>query len=324
MRRREFIALISGAAAWPRVGHAQQQVVIGFLSSRSPTESALPLVAFRGGLKEGGFIENQNVVIEYQWADGHYGRLSSLAAGLVDRRVAVIVTGGGNPAALAAKAATATIPIVFVIASDPVAEGLVASLNSPGGNVTGASLMAYMLDAKRVELVHELLPQATNIGMLLNPDHVIVNQQALDVETAARALRRTVSFVYARTEAEFEHAFSELVRQRADALLVSADAFFLSRRDRLVELASRYRLPSVYPWRQFAEAGGLLSYGASDLEGYRKAGIYAARILAGAKPSELPVQQPTKFELVINLQAARAFGLTIPPSLLARADEVIE
>ena len=324
MRRREFIALVSGAAAWPRVGHAQQQVGIGFLSSRSPTESALPLVAFREGLKAGGFIENQNVVIEYQWADGHYGRLSSLAAGLVDRRVAVIVTGGGNPAALAAKAATATIPIVFVIASDPVAEGLVASLNSPGGNVTGASLFAYMLDAKRVELLHELLPHATNVGMLLNPDHVIVNQQALDVETAARALRRTVSFVYARTEVEFEHAFSELVRQKADALLVSADAFFLSRRDRLVELASRYRLPSVYPWRQFVEAGGLLSYGASDLEGYRKAGIYAARILAGAKPSELPVQQPTKFELVINLQTARAFGLTIPPLLLARADEVIE
>jgi putative ABC transport system substrate-binding protein len=325
MRRRAFIAALGGAAAWPLAAAAQPAVpVIGFLSSRSPGESASVVAAFREGLKQSGYVEGQNVHIACRWADGRYASLAAMAADLVDQRVAVIVPVGGEVTAFAAKAATATIPIVFVMGSDAVETGLVASLNRPGGNITGATLMGGALGAKRLELLRELLPQAAVIGFLVNPDHPRAAIDTAEVEDAARALTQQVRIVTARTLTDFDTAFARLTQERAAALIVNRDGFFNSRRERIMALAARHSMPAIYESREHTAAGGLMSYGTSYSDTYRQAGIYTGRILKGAKPAELPVLQPTKFELVINLKTAQVLGLGISPTLLARADEVIE
>jgi putative ABC transport system substrate-binding protein len=326
MRRRAFIAALGGAAAWPLAARAQQATmpVIGFLSSRSPGESSSVVAAFRTGLKESGFVEGHNVHIAFRWAEGHYAGLASMAADLVEQRVAVLVPVGGEVTAFAAKVATSTIPIVFVMGSDAVEAGLVASINRPGGNITGATLMAGAVSAKRLELLREVLPEAKVIAFLVNPDHPRSAADAAEVQEAARSLAQPVRIVTARTEADFEAAFATLMQERLGALIVNRDGFFNSRRERIIALAARHAVPAIYESREHAEAGGLMSYGTSYADTYRQAGIYAGRILKGAKPAELPVLQPTKFEFVINLRTARALGLAIPPLLLARADEVIE
>jgi putative ABC transport system substrate-binding protein len=277
--------------------------------------------ALRIGLSERGFVDGQNVSFTFRWADGVYGQLTSLASDLVRSEVAVIVTSGGIPPALAAKAATRSIPIVFVIGSDPVEFGLVASLSRPGGNVTGVSMLAYVLDAKRLEIMNEIVPNASSIGILLNPSSPQAAPQLAYAQTAAG---QALSVFHATSEEDFEPAFATLSKAGQAGILVSPDPFFLSRRERLVALAAEYRVPALYQWRDFAEVGGLLSYGASNKDAYRQAGLYAGTILKGGNPADLPVLQPTTFELIINVRAARALGLTIPPSLLARADEIIE
>jgi putative ABC transport system substrate-binding protein len=328
MKRRDFIALIGGGAAtWPLAARAQQppMPVIGLLSSASAAPSAYLLNALRQGLSESGYIEGQNVAIEYRWADGQYDRLPSLAVELVRRGVAVIVaTGAGGLAAQAAKTATSIIPIVFSSAVDPIRAGLVASINRPGGNATGIIQFAALLEAKRLQLLHELVPNAAVIGVLLNPTNPSAETQTTDVHTAARSIGRKIHVVTASTEGEFDAAFASLVRQRSGGLLVAADPFFNSRREQLVALAARYVLPAIYEWREFAEAGGLISYGNSITDAYRQIGVYTGRILRGASPADLPVVQPTKFELVINLKTAKALGLTVPNSMQLLADEVIE
>ncbi|MDF2766805.1 MAG: ABC-type uncharacterized transport system, periplasmic component [Rhodospirillales bacterium] len=327
MRRREVIALLaSAAAAQPITGRAQQPPVplIGFLSSRSPGESASLVAAFREGLRESGYVEGQNVHIAFRWAEGNYARLPALAAELVGRRVAVIVPVGGEITAQAAKAATATVPVVFVMGSDAVEMGLVASLNRPGGNITGATLMGGAVGAKRLELIRELVPGASTVGFLLNPDHPRAANDTAEVQDAARALSQQLRVVTARADAEFEAAFATLMQERAGALIVNRDGFFNSRRDRIIALAAQRRIPAIYESREHVLAGGLMSYGTSYAETYRQAGIYTGRILNGAKPAELPVLQPTKFELVINLKTARTLGLAVPLTLHAQADEVIE
>jgi len=328
MRRREFITLLGGAAAaWPIAARAQQQAmpVIGLLHPTSLEAFFDRLRGFRQGLKDIGYVEGENVTIEYRWAEGQYDRLPELAAELVRRRVAVIAATGGPPAAFAAKAATTTIPIVFLVGDDPVTLGLVASLARPGGNVTGINFFAVELAAKRLELLRELVPGVTRIAVLVNPASAEVTESTLrDVETAARAITPQMQIFNVTSSREIDAAFATLVRERVDTVFVSSGSFFADRRVQLVLLATRHAIPAIYPFRDFAEAGGLMSYGASLTDAYRQVGVYVGRILKGAKPADLPVAQSTKFELVINAQAARVLGLTIPPTLLARADEVIE
>jgi putative tryptophan/tyrosine transport system substrate-binding protein len=325
MRRRELILLLGGAMTAARAAHAQQKAmpVIGFLGSTSPGPYAPFVAAFRQGLNETGYVEGQNLAIEYRWAEGSYDRLPALAADLVGRKVDVIVTSGGPSAASAAKSATSTIPIVFV-SSDPVESGLVASFARPGGNLTGVSTMFAELTAKRLELLSELVPQARVIALLVNPNNPNAERIIGDVREAAREKGLQLPILKAGSESEIDIAFAALAQLHAGALLVSNDAFFASRRDQLMALASRHAVPAISEAREFAAAGGLISYGPSLTASYRQLGIYGGKILNGAKPADLPIQQPTRFELVINLKTAKALGLTVPPGMLDLADEVIE
>jgi len=323
MKRRELILLLGGALTAARGLRAQQKAmpVIGYIASGSPGLSAPSVTAFRQGLSETGYVEGKNVAIEYRWAEGSYDRLPALAADLVGRKVDVIAAGGA--AVLAAKGATSTIPIVFFGGGDPVGDGLVASLARPGGNLTGFSILVTELMPKRLELLSELVPQAGVIALLVNPSSAVAERQTRDMQEAARAKGVQLIILKAGTESEIDGAFGSLVQLRAGALLVAADSFFNSRREKLVALAARFAVPAIYEWREFVVFGGLISYGRSQTGLWRQVGIYAGRILKGTKPADLPVQQPTTFELVVNLNTARALGLTVPPSILARA-EVIE
>jgi putative tryptophan/tyrosine transport system substrate-binding protein len=323
VNRRELMLLLAGAMT-ARALRAQQRAipVIGYLASGSPGSSAPSVTGFRQGLSETGYVEGKDVAIEYRWAEGSYDRLPAMAANLVDLKVDVIVASGGT-APLAAKNATSAIPIVFA-GGDPVAGGLVASFARPGGNLTGFSLMVGELMPKRLELLSDLVPQATSIALLVNPTGAGTERAIRDLQEAARAKGVQLIILKAGTESEIDGAFGSLVELQARALLVGADPFFNSRREQLVALASRHAVPAIYEWREFATSGGLISYGPSLTSIYRQLGIYTGRILKGEKPADLPVQQPTTFELVVNLKTAKALGLTIPPSILARADEVIE
>ena len=327
MKRREFITLLGGAAvaAWPLAARAQQPAmpVIGFLYPTSPDTIPDRVLGFRQGLKDVGFAEGENVAIEYRSADGQFDRLPAMAAELVRRQVAVIAA-GNLASALAAKAATTTIPIVFVVAEDPVRLGLVASLARPGGNLTGINYFNIEVTAKRLELLRELMPGATRVAVLVNPTNPATETTLRDVEPAARAMGLQLQVLKAGTSREIDAAFATFVRERPDALFVGGDSFFGSRRFQLVNLASRHAVPATFSNRDFAEVGGLISYGANPADAYRQVGVYAGRILKGAKPADLPVVQASKLELVINAQAARTIGLTVPDKLLATADEVIE
>jgi putative tryptophan/tyrosine transport system substrate-binding protein len=326
MNRREVIAGLGSAAAWPVVAQTQQQTmpVIGFLNSRSEFDAKHLVAAFRRGLSEYGYIEGQTAIVEYRWALGQYERLPALAEDLVRRPVAVLVAAGGEPAALAAKAASSIIPTVFAVGGDPVQLGLVASYNRPGGNLTGISGMTSSLEPKRLGLLHELVPKAETIGVLLNPSFQPATQQMIDVQEAARVIGRRVQLVRASDESEIDAVFESLAQSHIAALLVAADPFYDTRRDKIVALAAHYALPTMYQIREYAVAGGLISYGIDFSEVYRQSGAYAGRILKGERPADLPVVQPTKFELVINLKTAKSLGLTIPETLLATADEVIQ
>jgi putative ABC transport system substrate-binding protein len=327
VRRREFITLLGGAAvAWPLAARAQQPAmpVIGFLNSSSPDAEGDRVRAYRQGLSEAGYVEGRNLTIEYRWADGHNDRLPSMAADLVRRGVNVIVT-GGTPATLAAKAATATTPIVFILSTDPVEAGLVASLNRPGGNLTGVTGLNVELAPKKLELLHELLPSATILALLVNPTNAVAaKSESQAVQAAARTIGLQLHELHASTERDFDSVFASLVRLRAGALVIGSDLFFTSRSKQLAELTVRHAVPSIYQFREFVTAGGLMSYGGSITDWGHQGGIYTGRILAGAKPAELPVHQATKLELFVNSKTAKALGLTVPPTLLARADEVIE
>jgi putative ABC transport system substrate-binding protein len=324
MKRRTFIAGLGGAAAWPLAASAQrrQLPVIGFLWYGSASEWAPFVTSFRQGLKETGFVEGQNVAIEFRWTEGQSDQQPAWAADLVRREMAVIVT--GTVGGLAAKAATTTIPIVFVVGADPVKTGLVASFNRPGGNVTGVSFFSNELAAKRLGLLHELLPQATVIAVLVNSSFPDAADQLRDVQEAARTLGLRIRVLNASTESEIDTGFATLAQQRADALVLAADPFFTARRKRIVALAARHAIPAIYDLREWTAAGGLISYGTDLADAFRQTGIYTGKILKGTKPADLPVMQSTKFELVINLKTAKELGLEIPPTLLARADEVIE
>ena len=327
MRRREFITLLGGAAAvWPIAAPAQQAVVpvIGFLHTGSLRAFAWLILPFRTGLKEQGYVEDYNVRIEYRWANGRYDQLPALAAELVNRRVDVLAAVGGSVSARAAKSATSTIPIVFEGGGDPVAEGLVPSLARPGGNITGVSLFTVELAAKRLELLHELVPKSALIAVLMNPTNSASVSQSREVERAALALKLPLRILRVSTEQEFGPAFESAVREGAGAMFVDTDALFSSRRETLALLALRHALPTMYGLREPVDAGGLMSYGASIADVFQHAGKYVGRVLKGEKPADLPVLQPTKFEMVINLKTAKAIGLTIPPTLLALADEVID
>jgi len=323
MRRREFIAGLASAATWPLAARAQQ-TSIGFLHSGSPREWAHAVAAFQTSLKEAGYGDGQNVTIEYRWANDQYDRLPNLAADLVARRPSLIMAGGGSLSALAAKRATSTIPIVTAIGADPVKMGLAASLNRPGGNVTGVTFLLNALVAKRLELLRELVPTARLIGVIVDPINPNAENDLRDTEDAARALGLQIFAAKARSEADIEAAFEALNRQRSDAVILLPDPNFLSRRSQIVALAARHLLPTMYFGRDFAVAGGLMSYSASLVEAYRLAAGYVGRILKGEKPADLPILQPTKFEFVINLKTAKALGVTVPLTLQASADEVIE
>ena len=328
MRRRDFIGLVGGVAfTWPLVARAQQSMmpVIGFLDSRSPDALTKRLRGFRLGLKDTGHFEGENVAIEYRWAENQFDRLPMLAADLVRRQVAVIATSGGTTTTLAAKTATTTIPIVFTSGQDPVGQGLVASLARPGGNLTGINFFNNELAAKQLELLRELAPAATRVAVLVDPASAMNTESTLrEVESAARAMRLQIQVLNASTSREIDAAFATIVRERPDALFVNGDSFLNVRRVQLVLLAGRHGVPAIYSGREFAEAGGLMSYGSDITDAYRQQGVYVGRILKGAKPADMPVVQASKFELVINAQTARMLGITVPPSLLARADEVIE
>jgi putative tryptophan/tyrosine transport system substrate-binding protein len=326
MRRREFITLLGGAAAaWAVPARAQQPAmpVIGFLAGQSRQGRAYLTAALKQGLSETGYIEGQNTGIEYRWAENQYNRLPELAVELLARKVAVIVA-GPLPAALAAKAATADIPIVFAIGGDPVKSGLVASLNRPDGNVTGVSFFTTTLEPKRLELLQEVSPNVAVIAMLLNPKSLDYENQVRDVQTAARSIGQQIVILNASSEHDIENAFATIVQQRVGAILIGSDPFFTDQRNQLVALAALHGIPAIYQWREFTEAGGLMSYGTSLTDAYRSVGNYVGRILKGTKSADLPVQQSTKVELVINLKTARALGLTFPLPLSGRADEVIE
>lgn len=327
MRRREFVARFGGLAlACPFVARAQRQTIpfIGFLNSGSPNERAHLVEAFRQGLKEGGYIDGKDVAIDHRWAEGSYERLPGLARDLVDRKVTVIVATGGNLPALVAKSATSTIPIVFTGGGDPVKLGLVASLSRPGGNVTGVANISESLQAKRLQIFRELVPGAARIAYLVNPKAVSARPSVKEVEAAAEATATKIEVLQASSEGEIEAAFTAIKQSRANALLVAADAFFVTRRDQIVALAARHGIPTCYGFREYPVAGGLMSYGPDLAEGYRQAGVYAARILKGAKPADMPVIQLSKFELIINLNTARKLGLAVSRDFLARADEVIQ
>jgi putative ABC transport system substrate-binding protein len=326
MKRRELMLVLGGAMAAAPALRAQQKAmpVVGYLGITSPGPNVQSLAAFRQGLSETGYVEGQNLAVEFRWAEGHYDRLSALAADLVGRKVDVMVTQGGTASALAAKSKTSTIPIVFIIGGDPVGDGLVASLARPGGNLTGITIITVGLMPKRFEVISDLVPQARMIALLVNQNNPLSESMMRDVREAARAKGVELHILKAGTESEIDAAFATLVPLHADALAVGADSFFTSRREQIVALASRYGIPAIYESRSFVASGGLISYGTSLAAVNRQVGAYVGRILKGAKPADLPVHQPTTFELVVNLKTAKALGLSVPPSILARADEVIE
>ena len=327
MRRRDFIKVISASTVlWPLGARAQQpsMPVVGFLGAPSAAPYARYVAAVHQGLKEVGYVEHQNVAMEYRWADSQYDRLPALAADLVSQRVAVIIPIGGAPAAVAAKAATSTIPIVFNLGADPVGLNLVTNLSRPGGNITGIAMMIVEMETKRLELLHELVPASSLLAILLNPSNAQAQTQEREAQQAARVAGQQVLVLNASTKHEIEVAFAALVRERAGGLLVGADTFFTSQAVLFVVLTAHHSIPTVYPVRSFVDAGGLMSYGSSLLDAYRQTGVYAGRVLKGEKPGDLPIARPTKFELIINLKTARALGIAIPATLLSRADEVIE
>jgi len=327
MRRREFITLLGGiAAVWPLAARAQQPAmpVIGFMSGRAPEDSAHLVSAFRQGLAETGFVEGQTVTIEFRWADGDYDRLPALAADLVSRKVAVLVGVGGDVSALAAKKATASIPVVFGMGADPVKAGLVASFNRPGGNTTGFTLWTSEMESKRLGLLRDIVPAVQLIGILVNPKFPPSSQELNDLELASKGIGQRLFVASANDDAELDAALTSLGQQRVGAFLVTAAPFFDTRLERIVGFAAQNRLPAIYQFREYAVAGGLISYGPNVVESYRNAGDYVGRILKGEKPADLPVLQPTKYDFVINLKTAKALGLTVPPTLLAEAGEVIE
>ena len=326
MRRREFIAYIGGAAAWPLAARAQQpgMPVVGFLNPGLPEPSSFLVVAFREGLEKEGYVEGQNVTVEYRWASGHYNELQTLASDLVRRHAVAIAATGGSISAQAAKAATTTIPIVFNVGEDPIKLGLVASFNRPGGNITGVNTLSPALESKRLGLLRELVPQAAIVAVLLNPSNPDADLQRRDIQAAASAIGQDLRTFDVGNESDIETAFAALVRQRADALLVGSDVFLTNRREQIVALAARYAVSTIYSFRSFAESGGLMSYSTNLVEVYRQVGFYVGRILKGEKPANLPIVQPTKFELVINLKTAKAMNVKISDNLLSLADEVIE